>query len=156
MLGTDAPIDTERVAEIVVSREGQVWRASGWVASNEVVLTVAHVVTEVPAAEVQVRFGAYRLDGSRAVTIPAVALLVPGTSDVDVAAIVIDPVGEVDPIPYGRTGRETAVLTCRAVGCVINPALHRSRRRTRTGRLLRCGGHAVRPVVVKSSETGCV
>lgn len=106
---TGAPLDRSRVAELIVTRDGERQRGSGYRVRTDAVLTAAHVVDG--ASSVRIRFEP-DLPGER--TVDAVSWWADPVSDI--AVVTIDAADPVPPVSFGRIEDRAAVLTVEAVG----------------------------------------
>ncbi|MDX8145693.1 trypsin-like peptidase domain-containing protein [Lentzea sp. BCCO 10_0061] len=106
---TGAPLDRARVAELIVTRDGERHRGSGYRVRAGAVLTAAHVVDG--ASSVRVRFepdlpGEWSVDATSWWADPVA----------DVAVVTIDGRESVAPVTFGRIDDRAAVLVVEAVG----------------------------------------
>ena len=102
-------IDPHRVAEVIVTGADGGRRGSGYRVATNVVLTAAHVVAD--ARDVRLRFDA---DTDGEWTTPAREVV--ADRDSDLAAVVIDPPGQVPTCAYRRIGDGPDELVAHAVG----------------------------------------
>ncbi|SER90573.1 trypsin-like peptidase domain-containing protein [Lentzea albida] len=106
---TGAPLDRSRVAELIVTRDGERQRGSGYRVRTDAVLTAAHVVDG--ASSVRIRFEP-DLPGERVVD--AVSWWSDPVSDI--AVVTIEAEDPVSPVSFGRIENRAAVLAVEAVG----------------------------------------